>query len=87
MSSLTLTLEMGVGGMSSASGVASLETVPGRVPDVEHTSDTLAASRGTVTYLPAVIGPRCLDTLSALTRSRATRSSRCSLDGMVSPRP
>src|SRR4029453_19385048 len=45
-----MTVDMGVGGMSCASCVASLETALGRVPGVAHVSVNLATERATITY-------------------------------------
>jgi P-type Cu+ transporter len=45
-----ITVEVGVGGMSCASCVASLEAALGRVPGVAHVSVNLATERATMTY-------------------------------------
>src|SRR4051812_45367100 len=45
-----MTVDMGVGGMSCASCVASLETALGRVPGVAHVSVNLAAERAAISY-------------------------------------
>ena len=45
------TVDIGVGGMSCAGCVASLETALGRAPGVVHVSVNLATERATITYL------------------------------------
>jgi P-type Cu+ transporter len=55
-----MTVDMGVGGMSCASCVASLETALGRVPGVGHVSVNLAAERATITYAADVTSVQAL---------------------------
>jgi Cu+-exporting ATPase len=45
-----VTVDIGVGGMSCASCMASLEAALGRVPSVVHVSVNLATERATSTY-------------------------------------